>query len=528
MKIKTLLAIAFIITVFALVAVQNGAKVALPDQHIGKPLVKADVIDSLRGIRISSKDGDIELSRQDGSWGVVDRMGYPVDPEKLETLFQKLTQTEIVEMVTSNVKRHEDLGIAWTEGEAVTGEGTVLQLLGQDGAKISTLVLGKGRKAREGAGGFSFGTEGQYLRFGIGNDSFLASDRIWVEKKVSNWINHNLAAYPANEIKSVNIDFPQPEKSDVTIFRNLTSEALAIAEIPAGKQLKKSQVEAATNLFANLIVDDVVAVGTTLEKTAFVNPVKVSMECFDGVRLDIRIGDTEVDLPGSGKMRIVSITARAPEEVVGDRAEKVRSIASSGAKWSYGMRGWRVQNILSELASYFEDLPKPPENPMPADASLNEAQKANEDGAAVAAENASTSAEPVAAQESASTVTGATGEASSAAETAAAALAPDMVSASHILIAWNGADRAKATRTREEALKLIKELKADIAKGEKFEDLAKKHSDCPSGAQGGSLGPFGKGDMAKPFEESAFSLKIGQISDIVETKFGYHLIRRDK
>jgi parvulin-like peptidyl-prolyl isomerase len=89
--------------------------------------------------------------------------------------------------------------------------------------------------------------------------------------------------------------------------------------------------------------------------------------------------------------------------------------------------------------------------------------------------------------------------------------------------------RSKATRTEEEAKKLADELLAKIKKGESIEKLAQENSDCPSGkSKKGSLGEFPKGVMAKEFEETAFSLKVGEISKVVKTEFGYHIIRRDK
>jgi parvulin-like peptidyl-prolyl isomerase len=74
-----------------------------------------------------------------------------------------------------------------------------------------------------------------------------------------------------------------------------------------------------------------------------------------------------------------------------------------------------------------------------------------------------------------------------------------------------------------EAQDLIKKL----ADGESFEELAQKFSKCPSGKQGGDLGPFGKGQMVAPFEEAAFALEPGEISQPVQTQFGYHLIKRN-
>ena len=60
-----------------------------------------------------------------------------------------------------------------------------------------------------------------------------------------------------------------------------------------------------------------------------------------------------------------------------------------------------------------------------------------------------------------------------------------------------------------------------------FENAAKKYSKCPSSNNGGSLGEFGRGQMVKEFEDVAFGLNIGEISQPVRTQFGYHLIRLD-
>ena len=99
---------------------------------------------------------------------------------------------------------------------------------------------------------------------------------------------------------------------------------------------------------------------------------------------------------------------------------------------------------------------------------------------------------------------------------------PESVKASHILI---GVD-AKATAdekkvAREKAEKLLKEVKG----GADFAAVAKGNSTCPSSQQGGDLGFFGKGQMVPPFEQAAFALKPGEISNVVETQFGYHIIK---
>jgi len=77
-------------------------------------------------------------------------------------------------------------------------------------------------------------------------------------------------------------------------------------------------------------------------------------------------------------------------------------------------------------------------------------------------------------------------------------------------------------KTEKEANKVLERLK----KGDKFSAIAKDVSLCPSKKRGGDLGTFGRGQMVKEFEKAAFDLQKGQISPIVKTKFGYHIIKR--
>jgi len=88
---------------------------------------------------------------------------------------------------------------------------------------------------------------------------------------------------------------------------------------------------------------------------------------------------------------------------------------------------------------------------------------------------------------------------------------PDKVHCAHILV-----------RTEPEAKAVLERLN----KNEKFANIAKEVSLCPSGKRGGDLGTFGRGKMVKEFENAAFALNKGEISPTVKTKFGYHIIKR--
>lgn len=98
--------------------------------------------------------------------------------------------------------------------------------------------------------------------------------------------------------------------------------------------------------------------------------------------------------------------------------------------------------------------------------------------------------------------------------------------ASHILISFgvNASDEDKL-KAKEKALDIESQLKSNP---KLFEELAIKFSQDPGSAtKGGSLGSFGRGAMVKPFEEAVFGMKVGDISDVVESEFGYHIIRLD-
>ena len=108
---------------------------------------------------------------------------------------------------------------------------------------------------------------------------------------------------------------------------------------------------------------------------------------------------------------------------------------------------------------------------------------------------------------------------------------PDEVSASHILISYKGADRAdsKITRNKQAAKKEAERIRGLIVdQGKDFAGMAKKHSDGPSGPKGGDLGSFKFEVMAKPFSEAAFALEVNEVSEVVETGFGFHVIKRTK
>jgi parvulin-like peptidyl-prolyl isomerase len=107
----------------------------------------------------------------------------------------------------------------------------------------------------------------------------------------------------------------------------------------------------------------------------------------------------------------------------------------------------------------------------------------------------------------------------------------EKIGASHILVSFKGARGAAPTvvRTKDQAKKRAQEVmkKAKGPGTPDFAALAKKYSDDPgSGPKGGDLGLFSRASMVKPFSDAAFALKQGDVSEIVESDFGFHVIKR--
>jgi len=100
------------------------------------------------------------------------------------------------------------------------------------------------------------------------------------------------------------------------------------------------------------------------------------------------------------------------------------------------------------------------------------------------------------------------------------------LNARHILLQFEGTSRSSSSRSKTDALALMGQINNRLSNGESFADLAKEFTDDPTGKDnGGDLGWFGWGKMVGPFQDAAFKLNPGEVSNVVETSFGYHIIK---
>jgi hypothetical protein len=136
---------------------------------------------------------------------------------------------------------------------------------------------------------------------------------------------------------------------------------------------------------------------------------------------------------------------------------------------------------------------------------------------------------PASAAAPASASASAIASASAAPSASAPFVVPDTIIAQHVLIAYKGAKGApkEVTRSKADAKALADKVRKEAIGGATFGDLAAKYSDDTATKDGlGSLGKFKRESKVKPFADVAFALKVDEISDVVETPFGFHIIKR--
>jgi hypothetical protein len=471
-----LLAVVVILAIVALLLQQGKKPAGSTDPLVGQNLISALEIDQVRELSLKTAQSQLELKMVQDKWRLMNLHQFQADANKIEELFQRLNSAKLIEMVSKNPQRHASMGVA-SSADAISDDEARLILKNASGQNIKDVFLGKGRQAKNVDGSQGWGNDGQYCRFADNDAVYLLSTFLWLEKNQKNWLGKQLLQIAADKIQKLAWSYPEQEKEEFEIARAVASEGMVLNKLSEDQQTKKTVADAAMRVFENLAFDDFIATDSPELHPAFADHLSLWLECFDGFKVSMRLSSGPVELPGLGKMSLLWLTAEYAGADASLRAT-ADEIASYSHKFVFALREHKLKPVLIKSGNLIEAKPKPVDQNASATAEVSDLQK---------------------------------------------------VSASHILVAYKGAERSKAERSEDDAKKLVEELLAKIKKGESFEKLAEENSDCPSGkAQKGSLGEFGRGVMAKEFENSAFSLKVGEISGVVKTAFGYHIIRRDK
>jgi len=430
----------------------------------GSPLIQGLDPDRIHRIVIRGDDTSVTLKRQGAGFTVADRGNYPASLKDINDLIVKCLEIRLDEEVTASSDNYAELDVDPDTGDAVS-----VAFYDDKGDTIIGFV--KGKYAESGGG--------VYLRLVGGGMVYRTESSIYVDTRPVDYIDRNLVKVEKADVVRVEVA-PDTGPAYVIARDDADTSQVRLLDIPEGKQAKGSDYEDVFNALSSLDMDDVAPVS---EKKGLVWDAEYRCRLKSGlaytVRLAKRDGDHWVRLSASAPpppyrpREDETDTQLKRKEVILKAREEAARINARQPYWVYQISSWNAGKMRKPLADLIEDIPPPPEDE---------------------------------------------GD-----------TAPKEIAASHILIGYKGAERSEATRTKAEAKARADEvLKKATAEGADFAALAKEYSDGPSKTKGGDLGTFDRNTMAKPFTEAAFKLKVGEISGLVETKFGFHIIKRTK
>jgi len=345
-------------------------------------------------------------------------------------------------------------------------EATAVAFADKDGKPLTGVLIGK--SASRGGG--------NYVRMADRDVVYTSEKGLWPSADISGYLDSEIVDVKKDDVTRVAIALPD-ERYDVTRDKD---KKFVLSAVPEGKKQKDWDVESAFDALSSCSFSDVV----TAEPAGLKLDATYVCETKNHQTYTVRLGKAGdkhyARFACQGPSRDEFERARMikkddPEEKLKEK-DQVLTAADKAAKfnerhspWLYELSSWKAEKMRKPVKDLVEDKPK--------DA------------------------------------------------------VPEEIAASHVLVAYKGAERAdaKIARSKDDAKKRAGELLLKVkAPGADFADVAKKESDCPSKNKGGDLGTFKKGTMHKDFDEAAWKLKVGDLSDVVETPFGFHVIKRTK
>ncbi|MFT3830298.1 MAG: DUF4340 domain-containing protein [Opitutaceae bacterium] len=226
MKLKPLaLVVALLAIAAGIVFWRNHRTVADPsaDPRVGQPLVAAEKLAALRGVRVVSGNQSalITADAAGGQWSVPDYFGLPADFGKLVTLIESLRSAKIARFVTAQPERLERLGFA----------GDLVELRGADAKSLLTLHLGKTNESG-----------GRFVRFDDEQKAYLVDLEAWLDAVPKNWARSQLLDVKPENVAS--LEFRFADATTIVAKRNADATGWTADALPAGKALNASTIDA--------------------------------------------------------------------------------------------------------------------------------------------------------------------------------------------------------------------------------------------------------------------------------------------
>jgi len=454
-----------ILTAVVMVIPSGGSS----DFRTGQALISGFDPEAVATVTVVSGDVTTTLRREGDGFTVAERSGYPASVEWVNRLLLGMLDIRCASRVTTSSAAYAELGVA--DGAAET----TITLADAEGGELVTLLVGDVASAgQDSASPMGAPPAGRYVRLAGGDAVYLTENPIAIPSDPASALDRSVVDLDDTSITEVTVDAGEESYS----IKPGEDGDFELEQIPEGKRPKAWMVKSVATAFKGLRFEDIVDGDEVPDQW------DVTYTCRAGEHLTytaqlakvdenryMRVSATGPSAAAINSSQRISVNESAEQLSAKDEILQAADAAAAFNRrhkgWVYRIPSWKADSLCRGLDELLEDVPD--------------------------------------------------------------LASPEKITASHILIGYEGADRSEATRTKQEARKLAADILAKAkAPGADFAALAKEFSEGPSKTRGGDLGEFGRNAMHKNFEQAAWKLAVGQISDLVETPFGFHVIKRTK
>lgn len=342
-----------------------------------------------------------------------------------------------------------------------------------DDAKVVKFFDGAGKeivgvvvgKAAEGTGGYN-------VRLTSSDQVYRSEAYVYVRDKSLDYVEKELVNNERNQIEKVEV---LPANAQAYVISSPKEGEVKLEGIPEGKRAKATNYESVFTTTSYFSFEEL-ASASAKQDLEFKDSHVVTRRDGAQFKFDVAKKDDKWWVRGVAKYvgpAKISISKDDKDDVLKQKEanlkaqDAVEAFNRQHQSWVYQVGSWKAENMAKPFADLIEDVP----------------------------------------------------------------VGPEEIGAQHILISYEGAMRSEVKgRTKEDAKKKADELLPQVkAAPEKFNDFARDNTDEPGGKEkGGDLGTFKRETMTKAFSDAAFKLEVNQVSDVVETEFGFHIIKRTK
>ena len=436
-------------------------------RRAGTNLIQGLAPEKIWTIEVAKGNLKVTLAREGDSFRIKEKSGYPASTNTVNDLLARSMDIRIREKIAESASSHEALGVSPESPEA-----RMVTFKDKEGKTLIGYVAGKDVEV----GG------GMYVRLLNEDETFVAEEIVRIRVRPTDYMDKTVAAVKKEDIQRVTVR----SGKDAYVVRRDDKGDVVLDSVPEGKRPRKNGVLFEHELvFDALSRLDIVDVASREEIGDLVWEKEHTAELKSGLKYVVRLAEKDgkhyaafsAAPPPPDRVKQATRIVRGKQETDAELKEReaVRLAADEANKfnarhegWLYEVSEYRATALTKPRAKLVEDIPPPD-------------------------------------------------------------VEPEEIAARHILIAYAGARNSRATRTKTEANTLAFDLLVKARKRDTdFAKLAEEYSDCPSKTKGGDLGAFKRGVMDKAFEDAAFKLKVGKLSGIVETPFGFHIIMRTK